>query len=107
MVWPNQAQVMMGVRTVLYLGSGILVARGTISKEDAANATNLTISAVGALITAGTFIWGMFAASDTNAIKRTAELPEVKQIIVEPLAPPTTAAGAVAADTKVDNVTKA
>ena len=94
MVWPNQAQVMMGVRTVLYLVSGVLVARGTVSKE-------------GAVITAGTFIWGMFSASDTNAIKRTAALPEVKQIIVEPLAPPTTAAGAVAADTKVDNVTKA
>ncbi len=81
---PNTEQLMSIVRWLLSVGgpvSSLLIARG-MPADKVSGFTTALLTAVGALPPIVSFVWGMFAHTDSKAIAVTAAMPDVKKIVV-------------------------
>lgn len=86
----NWEQISSILRHVLTFGGGFVVAKGWVSAE-------AMTGIVGAIITIGGVIWGLFNKTSTAIVASAAALPEVQSIKLEPSAP-----AAMAAPTNVN-----
>ena len=85
---PNQEQWLSLIRLLLGVGGPVsawLISRGIPADQVTALSTSI-IAVVGALPPLISFVWGMLAHTDANAIKVVTAMPDVKKIEVSPLA---------------------
>lgn len=81
----NWEQISSILRHVLTFGGGFVVAKGWVSAE-------AMTGIVGAIITIGGVIWGLFNKTPSSIVASAAALPEVQSIKLEPSAPASMAA---------------
>ena len=84
MSWEQISSIL---RHILTFGGGFVVAKGWISAE-------ALPGIVGAIITVGGVVWGMFNKTSAAIVASAAALPEVQSIKLEPSAPSAMAAPA-------------
>lgn len=81
----NWEQVSTILRHILTFGGGFAVAKGWVSAES-------MTGIVGAIITVGGVVWGIFNKTPTNIVASAAALPDVQSIKLESTAPASMAA---------------
>lgn len=79
----NTANIMMIARYVLMAIGGGLAAKGFIPQEAVSQATDLVIAAAGAIVTAGTFIWGLRTNTVAARVAQVASLPDVDAVVTK------------------------
>ena len=81
----NWEQISSILRHILTFGGGFVVAKGWISAE-------ALPGIIGAIITVGGVVWGLFNKTDNAIVASAAALPAVQSIKLEPSAPTAMAA---------------
>ncbi len=81
----NWEQISTILRHILTFGGGFVVAKGWISAE-------ALPGVIGAVITVGGVVWGLFNKTDNAIVASAAALPAVQSIKLEPSAPSAMAA---------------
>jgi hypothetical protein len=76
----NWEQISSILRHILTFGGGFAVAKGWVSAET-------MTGIVGAIITIGGVVWGLFNKTSNAIVASAAALPEVQSIKLEPSAP--------------------
>ena len=105
----TQDQITSLLRWFLSVGGPIgawLIAHKYASADDLTVIATSLIALVGAVPPLVSFVWSMFAHSETGTIMAAAALTDVQKITVAPSATADSAAGTLASDTSVPKVTK-
>lgn len=76
----NQDQVLSTVRTILTIVGPLLVTKGLVSSSGLDDWTNNIIALVGALMPFGSWIWGLFAHTETAKIASVNAIEGVKVV---------------------------
>jgi hypothetical protein len=76
----NQDQIMVIVRTVLQTFGPLLVARGVIPSDSLNGFESAIIAVVGAALTLGSMIWGIWVQSHTSKIAAVNAIAGVKVV---------------------------
>jgi hypothetical protein len=79
---PNQDQYLMLVRAVMLIAGPLLISHG-VNSNDLATLSSGVEALVGAALTVGPIVWGMFAHTQAAALKQAAAIPAVQEIKVD------------------------
>jgi len=105
----NWQQALSALRTAISAGgplSGLLIALGYTHTEELSKGVEALIVLASVIPPVLGGVWGWFTHKQSNAIAVVAAIPEIRQVVVSPSAPPSSAAGAAAVDPLQPKVTR-